>query len=127
MSSNQIHPRHHTCFFVELANIPKDNKITYGKRVCDYKPNKTEKERVRFRFGGDRLDCTGKVVTSTTDITTFKILINITLSTEDAEMMMMDIKHYYVGTPLPIYEYMRLLLSIIPDESPPNTTYRKYQ
>jgi hypothetical protein len=53
---------------------------------------------------------------STADITTFKILINSTISTEDAEMMMMDIKNYYFGTPLPIYEYMRLPLSIIPDE-----------
>jgi hypothetical protein len=33
-----------TCFFVELSNIPKDRKITYGKLVCDHKPNKTEKE-----------------------------------------------------------------------------------
>jgi hypothetical protein len=56
------------------------------------------------------------VAASTADITTFKILINITLSTKDAEMMMMDIKNYYLGTPLPRYEYMRLTLSIIPDE-----------
>jgi hypothetical protein len=33
-----------TCFFVERSNIPKDHKITDGKLVCDYKPNKTEKE-----------------------------------------------------------------------------------
>jgi hypothetical protein len=53
------------------------------------------------------------VATSTADITTF----NITLSTEDSEMMMMmDIKTYYLGTPLPRYEYMQLLLSIITDE-----------
>jgi hypothetical protein len=50
------------------------------------------------------------------DITTFKILINSTLSTMDAEMMVMDIIKYYWGTPLPRYEYMRLPLSIIPDE-----------
>jgi hypothetical protein len=31
-------------------------------------------------------------------------------------MMMMDIKNYYLVTPLPIYEYMCLPLSIIPDE-----------
>jgi hypothetical protein len=31
-------------------------------------------------------------------------------------MMMMDIKHYYVGTPLPQYEYIRMLLSRIPEE-----------
>jgi hypothetical protein len=48
------------------------------------------------------------------DITTFKILINSTLSTKDAKMMMMDINNYYVGTPLPKYEYMRLPISILP-------------
>jgi hypothetical protein len=66
--------------------------------------------------GGDRLDYSGDVATSTADITTFKILINSTLSTEDAAMMMMDIKNYYFGTPLPRYEYMIMLLSPFPEE-----------
>jgi hypothetical protein len=97
-----------TCFFVELTNIPKD---------CDYKPNKTEKERVRITVGGNRLDYTSEVATSTADITTFKIQISSTLSTEDAKMMiMMDIKNYYLGKTLPRYEYMSFPLSIIPNE-----------
>jgi hypothetical protein len=104
-------PVTNTCFFVELKNIPKDSKITYGKIVCDYKPHKKEKKRVRLTVVGDRLDYSGGVVTSTADIPTFKILINSTLSTEDAEMMMMDIKNYYQGIPLPWYEYMCMLLS----------------
>jgi hypothetical protein len=84
--------------------------------VCDYKPHKIVKERVRLTVGGDRLDYSGDVATSTADITTFKILINSTLSTEDAAMMMMDIKNYYLGTPLPRFEYMKMLLSRFPDE-----------
>jgi hypothetical protein len=64
--------------------------------------------------GGDRLDYSGNVATSTADITTFKFLINSTLYTEDAAMMMMDIKHYSLGTPLPRYEYMCMLLSRFP-------------
>jgi hypothetical protein len=90
-----------TCFFIKLTNIPKDRKITYVKIVCDYKPHKKEKERVLLTVDGDRLDYSGDIATSTTDITTFKILINSTLSTEDATMMMMDIKNHYLGTPLP--------------------------
>jgi hypothetical protein len=66
--------------------------------------------------GGDGLDYSRDVATSTADITTFNISINSTLSTKDAEMMMMDIKNYYMGTPLPRYEYMRILLSIFPEE-----------
>jgi hypothetical protein len=42
--------------------------------------------------GGDRLEYSGDVATSTADITKFKILINSTLSTDEAAMMMMDIK-----------------------------------
>jgi hypothetical protein len=105
-----------TCFFTTLKNIPNDRKITYGKIVCNYKPHKQEKERVWLTAGGDRLDYSGDVTTSTADITTFKILVNITLSTEDAAMMMMDIKNYYIGTPLPRFEYMEMLLSCFPEE-----------
>jgi hypothetical protein len=66
--------------------------------------------------GGDRLDYSGDVATSTADITTFKILINSTLSAKDAAMMMMDIKNYYLGTPLPRFEYMKMPLSCFPEE-----------
>jgi hypothetical protein len=105
-----------TCFFIELKNIPNDRKITYGKIVCDYKPHKKEKERVLLTVGGDRLDYSGDATISTADITTFKILINSNLSTKDAAMMMMDIKNYYLGTPLPWFEYMKMLLSRFPEE-----------
>jgi hypothetical protein len=105
-----------TCFFIKLTNIPKDRNITYGKIVCDYKPHKKEKERVRLAVGGDILDYSGDVATSTADITTFKILINSTLSTKDSAMMMMEIKNYYLGTLLPRFEYMKMLLSRFPEE-----------
>jgi hypothetical protein len=45
-----------------------------------------------------------------------RILINSTLSTEDATMMMMDIKNYYLSAPLPRFEYMKMLLSCFPEE-----------
>jgi hypothetical protein len=31
-------------------------------------------------------------------------------------MMMMDIKNYYLGTPLPRFEYMKMMLSRFPEE-----------
>jgi hypothetical protein len=108
-------PGTNTCFFIKLTNIPKDRNITYGKIVCDYKPHKKEKERARLTVGGDRLDYSGDVATSTTYITTFKILIDSTLSTEDAAMMMMDIKNCYLGKRLPRFEYMKMLLSRFPE------------
>jgi hypothetical protein len=109
-------PGNETCFFIKLTNILKDRNITYSKIVCDYKTHKKEKERVQLTVGGDILSYYGDITTSTADITTFKVLINITLSTEDAAMMMMDIKKYYLGTPLPRFEYMKMLLSRFPEE-----------
>jgi hypothetical protein len=92
-----------TAFCIDLHNIPKDRKTTYGKLICDFKPTKTEKHRVRLTVGGDRLDYSGDTATSTADITTFKKIINSTFSTNEAKMMMMDIKNYNLGTPLPTY------------------------
>jgi hypothetical protein len=103
-----------TAFFIDLKSIPKNRKITYGKLVCNFKPNKNENHGVRLTVGGDRLDYSGDTATSTTDITTFKILINSTLSTQEAKMMMMDITNNYLGTTLLTYEYMRLPMSILP-------------
>jgi hypothetical protein len=105
-----------TAFCVDLASIPKDRKIAYGKLVCNFKPNKIEKHRVRLMVGGDILGINGETATSTADITTFKILINSTLSTKDAKIMMMNIDNYYLGSSFPTYEYMRLPISIIPLE-----------
>jgi hypothetical protein len=79
-----------TCFFIKLTNIPKDI-------IFYYKPHKKEKERARLTMGGDRLDYSGDAATFTADITTFKILINNTLSTADAAVMMMDIKKLLRG------------------------------
>jgi hypothetical protein len=108
-------PGNDTCFFIKLTNIPIDRKITYSKIVCDDKYHKKEKECVQLTVGGNRLDYSGDVATSTADITTFKIIINSTLSTENAAMMMLDIKNYYLGTPLPRFEYIKMLLSRFPE------------
>jgi hypothetical protein len=103
-----------TAFFIDLKSIPKNRKITYGKLVCDFKPNKNGKHRVRLTVGGDILDYIGNTATSTADITTFKILINRTLSTHETKIMMMDINNYYLCTLFPTYEYTRLPISILP-------------
>jgi hypothetical protein len=105
-----------TCFCVELTNISKGRKITNGKIVRDYKPHKKEKERLRLTVGGDRLYYSCDVATSTADITTFKILIKSIISTADAAMMMMDIENFYLDTPSPHFEYMKMLLARFPEE-----------
>jgi hypothetical protein len=63
-----------------------------------------------------KINYSGEVATSTADTTTFKILINSTLDTMDAEMVIIYTHNYYLGTPLPMYEYMYMLLSRFSEE-----------
>jgi hypothetical protein len=59
-------------FLLCSLTLLRTGKSHMVKLVCDYKPNKAEKERVRLTVGGDSLDYSGYVATSTADITTFK-------------------------------------------------------
>ena len=49
-------------------------------------------------------------------MTTFKILMNSTLSTPGAHWLGLDIKNYYLGTPMDDYEYMFIPINSIPQE-----------
>ena len=49
-------------------------------------------------------------------MTSFKILVNSTLSTPGARWLGLDIKNYYLGTPMEDYEYMFIPITSIPHE-----------
>ena len=84
--------------------------------VCDIRPHKAEKHRVRLTVGGDQIDYPGEVSTPTSDLTTAKILINSILSTPNAKGMCADIKDFYLNTEMERYEYMKVKLEVIPQE-----------
>jgi hypothetical protein len=51
----------------------------------------------------------------TADLLTVKLLINSTISTPNAKYMTMDIKDFYLNTPMAHYEYMQLQIDNMPD------------
>ena len=107
-----------TIFFIGKHEVPADRRrdITYGKFVCEYKPNKTEKERTRFTVGGDKINYPGDCATPTGDLTLFKTMLNSVVSTPGARFMTLDIKNFYLNTPMERYEYVRIKIEDIPDE-----------
>jgi hypothetical protein len=70
----------------------------------------------RLVAGGDRVHYPGDTGTPTTNLITVKLLINSIILTTGAKFMMMDIKDFYLNTPMAQYEYMRLKLSDVPDK-----------
>jgi len=106
-----------TIRFIRKDKIPQDRRkdVTYGSFSCDMKPNKTETHRTRLTAGGDR-NYPEDVGTPTADMTLFKIHANSIISTPGARCIMVDIKDFYLNTPMKRPEYMRLKITDTPDK-----------
>jgi len=82
--------------------------------VVNYRPKKDDPYRTRLTVGGDRVNYPRDCGTPTVDLLTVKLLLNSVVSTLNAKCMMIDIKDYYLNTPMSRYEYMRLKLNDLP-------------
>jgi hypothetical protein len=85
--------------------------------VVDIKDHKEEQERTRLTVGGDQIEYPGDESTRTAGLTTAKILINSVISTLGAKFLVIDIKIFYLNTPLGRFEYMVINLSSLPQET----------
>ena len=107
-----------TIEFISKTEVPQDRfkDVTYVKFVCNERPQKKEVNRTRMVMGGNRINFPGEVGTPTADLLLVKILFNSVVSTPGAKFMTMDIKDFYLCTPLARREYAKLCLSDIPEE-----------
>ena len=67
-------------------------------------------------MGENLLDYTGKLSTPTASATTAKCLLKSVISTPKVKSLTADIKHFYLNNHLPEPEYLKLHISVIPDE-----------
>ena len=105
-----------TMWPIKRENIPTDRKATYVKFVCNIRPQKAEKHRTRLTVGGNLVDYLGDVSTPTADMLTAKILINSVISTPGAKWLGIDLKDFYLNTPMDRYEYITIPYRLIPQE-----------
>jgi hypothetical protein len=95
-----------TIFFIPRQAIPKGKIVTYGRFVVYIHLHKSETHRFRLTVGGNLIQYPGYVSTRSADLTTSKCLWNSTISTEGATYMCLDVKNFYLGTPMDSFEYM---------------------
>jgi hypothetical protein len=62
------------------------------------------------------MDYPGNKSTPMADLTTAKLLINSTISTLGARFLGINLANFYLNTPMPNPEYMRLHLDITPNK-----------
>ena len=99
-----------TIRFILWSNIPSDRQITYVNFICDYCPHKSEPYPICLTVGGDRLDCPDDTSSPAAYLLETKLLLNSTIS--DAHLgdrfMTMDLKYFFLATPMARSEYMRI-------------------
>ena len=66
--------------FIFHKDKTKDIRETYVRAVCYIRTQKTETHRTRFTAGGNLIDYPGEVRTTTSDLITIKLYVNIAIS-----------------------------------------------
>ena len=64
--------------------------------------------------GGDKLPYIGELTTRLADLITSKVVWNSTISTRGAKYACVDIKIFYLNTPIDRYEYMKMPIELFP-------------
>ena len=98
--------------------MPKNKDITYGSFVCDYRPLKSEPWRVWIVVGGDKLSYNSETGSPAASLLETKILLNSTISDahKGARFMSMDLKDFFLATPMQHPEYMRVPIKFFPSD-----------
>ena len=96
--------------FVHKSSIPRNKKVAYANMVCDHRPLKKEKYRVRLTLGGDVLEYLGDASSPAASLIESKLLFNSVISDSHrgARFMSLDIKDFFLQSILHDAEYIRI-------------------
>jgi hypothetical protein len=87
-----------TIHLIRISAIPpRGRKATCLRVVSAMRPEKANPYRVRWTAGGDKVDHPFEVSTKTVNLATAKLLFNSVVSTQ---FLTVDVKDFYLGTPL---------------------------
>jgi len=105
-------------FLINYSDIPahKRKEICHTMVVCKVRPEKDDPDRTHINIGGSRICYPGDVGTNTTSLELFKLLLNSVLSRKGARFSTINLKNFYLNTPMPDPEYVRIKITDIPAE-----------
>jgi hypothetical protein len=90
--------------------------ITYGRVCVNYCPEKDDPNRTRITISGDRVNFPGDCVTPTVDMVMVKLHLNSVISTKGACYCTIDLKDFYLMTPMTCPEYMHMKIKDLPKD-----------
>jgi len=107
-----------TFHLITFADIPhhKRKEIIYTKVVCEIRKGKDDENRTRITVGGNLICYPGDSGTNTASLELIKLMINSVISRKGARFACIDIKNFYLDTPMEDPEYVRIKITDIPEE-----------
>jgi hypothetical protein len=99
---------------MEKQQIPQTRckDIIYRWIGCVYCLEKKDPYRTRITMGWNLVNYPDDCGTPTTDLPTIKLMFNSIISTTNAKFMTINIKDFYLMTPMDQYEYFRMKLEL---------------
>jgi hypothetical protein len=109
---------HRTIFFINKIDIPdrRCGNVTYGSNVCVYHDGKKDKFSMCITMGGNLINYPGDCSTPKANLCTVKLLLNSVIPTPNAKFMTLDLKDFYLLTPMKCYEYFQMKLELFPQD-----------
>ena len=85
-----------TIDFIFKCEVPTSQPTTYANFVCDHRPLKTEKYRIRLVAGGDKLEYDGDPGAPAASLIETKLMINSVISDakHGAKFLSCDLKDF---------------------------------
>jgi hypothetical protein len=107
-----------TIAFMEKQQTPQARckVITYRQIICVYHSKKKDPYRTGIMIGGTLVNYPNNCGTPTADLLTVKLMFNSIISTPNAKFMTIDIKDFYLMTPMEHYKYFRMKLELFPQD-----------
>jgi hypothetical protein len=107
-----------TIVFIARDEIPfaRLKDVTYGHVCINYHPKKDDPNRTCLTVGSSRVNFLGDCGTPTVDMVTVKLHLNSVISTKGAHYCTIDLKDFYLRTPITRPEYMCMKIKDLPED-----------
>ncbi len=112
------HYNHRNHIFIKKDDIPNNRTgdETYARIVCNFRESKKDKYRTRITMGGNLINFPDDCGMPTADLLTVKLLLNSIISTANDKFMTLNIKDFYLMTPMKRCEHFQMKLDLFPQD-----------
>ena len=107
-----------TIDFIHRHEVPDGRDVTYATFVLNYRPLKSKMHRVRITVGGDKLSYAADAGSPAANLLETKLLVNSTIldASKGTRFMSIDLKDFFLATPMKGNKYMRVNYKHFPDD-----------